>query len=135
MWFVGMLVGAVIGGIGNGGGIVIGRARVLDTGSRIEGKVVEKDTGQPVADVLLWLEPASVGAFRGTEPTKSGADGTFHFTSLAAGSYRVRAGFGTNALPDWVAEIPRAASIANCVSTESVMTPRCCNPLPPTKLE
>ena len=51
------------------------------------------------------------------EPVPSTADGAFQFHDLAAGSYHIHATFGTNALPEWVAD-------AAVVSVEAGQTTR-----------
>ena len=79
---------------------------VLESAGSVEGKVVEQDNGRPISDVRLMLQPQQ-GGFFGTavaEPARSGPDGTFKITDVAAASYHVRAMFGPDALPDWVAE-------------------------------
>ena len=81
------------------------RLTVEPTGS-IEGKIAMEETSQPLPSARLWLQPDGPGSYGiGTrEPAQSGADGTFRITDVAAGSYHVRAVFGTNAVPEWVAE-------------------------------
>ena len=79
---------------------------VVEPAGNIEGKVVAEETGQPLAGARLLLQhdrPGFAGG-REHEPAPSGADGTFHLADVAAGTYQVRAMFGTNAVPDWVAE-------------------------------
>ena len=54
----------------------------------------------------LTLEPDGPAAF-GTAmdgPVVANTDGTFRITDVGAGNYRLRAVFGTNTPPDWVAE-------------------------------
>ena len=78
---------------------------VEPTGS-IEGKVLSQETGQPLAGMKLWLQATRRG-FVGAqqrEPVQSGPDGTFRLGDVGPGSYEVRAAFGTNAVPEWVAE-------------------------------
>ncbi len=79
---------------------------VVEPGSSIEGKVVAQETGQALAGVRLWAEGRSPGNLSpwNREPGQSGVDGTFRLADLAAGSYQIRATFGTNQLPEWVAE-------------------------------
>jgi len=77
---------------------------VLDPGSTIEGRVVTADTDKPVADVWLSLEYDRPGVLRSVEPVRSGADGTFRFADIGGGSYHIRTSFGTNAVPEWVAD-------------------------------
>jgi uncharacterized GH25 family protein len=79
---------------------------ILEPVGRIEGKVVAKDTGQPLAGFSLWPQPTQGGYFGGGDrkTAESGADGKFHLSDLAPGSYDLLATFGTNQAPDWVAE-------------------------------
>jgi len=80
---------------------------VVEPAGSIEGKVVGQETGQPLAAARLMLEADAPGYNRGPrsgEPAQSGADGTFRIADVAAGTYRIRTTFGTNALPEWVAD-------------------------------
>jgi protocatechuate 3,4-dioxygenase beta subunit len=79
---------------------------VVEPAGSIEGKVVAQETGQPLAGMRLRLRVNRPLYFGGgsREPTESGADGTFRLADVAAGSYRIRATFGTNPVPEWVAE-------------------------------
>jgi len=57
--------------------------------------------------MMLWLLANRPGYPRGVgegEPAQSGADGAFRLADVAAGSYQIRATFGTNTVPEWVAE-------------------------------
>jgi protocatechuate 3,4-dioxygenase beta subunit len=78
----------------------------VEPAGSIEGKVVAEDTSQPLPGAWLSLLPTRPVAFGPTErePSKSGADGAFRINDVPAGSYRLRAVFSTNAVPDWVAE-------------------------------
>ena len=79
---------------------------VLEPAGSIEGKVVAKETGQPLAGMKLWPRPVQGGSFRSEErkPAESGADGTFQLADVAPGSYDLHAVFSTNQFPEWVAE-------------------------------
>ena len=79
---------------------------VVEPAGNIEGKVVAEETGQPLAGATLLLQHERPGFAGGREhePAQSGADGTFRLADVAAGTYQVRAMFGTNAVPEWVAE-------------------------------
>lgn len=79
---------------------------VLEPAGGIEGKVVTKETGQPLAGMRLLLQANRPGYAGGAElePARSGMDGTFRLTDVAAGSYQIHAMFGTNPVPEWVAE-------------------------------
>jgi hypothetical protein len=78
---------------------------VVEPAGSVEGKVVVQETGQPLAGMSLVLQAMLPGWSNAwsREPAQSGADGTFRFTDVAAGDYRLRAAFGTNRLPQWVA--------------------------------
>jgi len=75
-----------------------------DTGS-VEGKIVMPESSQtlPTARLVLDVGPSAQWA-TGLE-VLSKADGSFLFTNVPAGSYTLRAVFGTNTLPEWVAEL------------------------------
>jgi protocatechuate 3,4-dioxygenase beta subunit len=79
---------------------------IVEPAGSIEGKVVAQDSGQPLAGAIISLQPTRHTGFRPQVggPTRTGADGTFRITDVAAGACSLRASFGTNALPDWVAE-------------------------------
>ena len=79
---------------------------VVEPGGSIAGKVVTQESSQPLSGVRLWAEgnrPGNVISWQ-REPALAGADGTFRLADLAAGSYQLRATFGTNPVPEWVAE-------------------------------
>jgi Carboxypeptidase regulatory-like domain len=79
---------------------------VVEPAGGIEGKVVAHETGRPLAGMRLLLQPTRPGFAGGgeREPAQSGADGTFRLADVAAGSYQIHAMFGTNPVPEWVAE-------------------------------
>lgn len=79
---------------------------VVEPAGSIEGKVVVQGTSEPLAGLKLWPQPTQRGAFGGADrmPAESGADGAFRVTDLASGSYQLRATFGTNHPPEWVAD-------------------------------
>ena len=79
---------------------------VLEPAGGIAGRVVAKETGQPLPGMSLWPQPTRGGFFGGGErkPAESGADGTFQLADVAPGSYELHATFGTNQPPEWVAE-------------------------------
>jgi protocatechuate 3,4-dioxygenase beta subunit len=79
---------------------------VVEPAGVIEGKIVAEGGAQPLPIARLTLQPNQPGLSRvgGLEPVQSDADGAFRISDVPAGSYFVRAVFGTNALPDWVAE-------------------------------
>ena len=79
---------------------------VVEPGGSIEGKIAVDGNTQPVPVARLTLQSDAPGFLGrgGNEPVQSGADGVFRISDVAAGSYHLRAVFGTNALSDWVAE-------------------------------
>jgi protocatechuate 3,4-dioxygenase beta subunit len=92
---------------------------VVEPAGSIEGKIIAEGSNQPPPVARLTLQPDNPGFFglSGREPVQSGADGAFRISDVAAGSYRIQAVFGTNAVPEWVADaIP--------VSVESGQTTR-----------
>jgi uncharacterized GH25 family protein len=79
---------------------------VVEQAGSVAGKVVAKETGQPVAGMKLSLRsirPGSAGS-RHNEPAQSDADGTFRLADVAAGTYELHATSDTNAAAKWVAE-------------------------------
>ncbi|MHC4457113.1 MAG: carboxypeptidase regulatory-like domain-containing protein [Planctomycetota bacterium] len=72
--------------------------------AKIEGIVVEKDTGKPVSDVQLMLMQERNRPLLGQEPIASNEDGTFSFNALTAGSHILRVVPPREELADWVAE-------------------------------
>jgi len=78
---------------------------VLDEAGTVEGKVRSQESGQPLAGARISLQRQEPGFSGGTvEPVESQTDGTFRLSEVGPGSYRVHAVFGTNALPELVAE-------------------------------
>jgi len=92
---------------------------VLEPAGSIEGKIIAEGSNQPLPFARLALQPDNPGFFHfgESEPAQSAADGTFHISDVGAGTYRIQATFGTNAVPEWVADtVP--------VSVESGQTTR-----------
>lgn len=91
---------------------------VVEPAGSIEGKIsVEGSHPPPVARLTLQGDGSRLFPADVREPALSAADGAFRLTGLSAGSYRIQAAFGTNALPEWVADtVP--------VSVESGQTTR-----------
>jgi protocatechuate 3,4-dioxygenase beta subunit len=79
---------------------------VVEPAGSIEGKIIAEGSNQPPPVAQLTLQPDGPGffGFGGREPAQSGADGVFHIGDVAAGSYRIQAVFGTNAVPEWIAD-------------------------------
>jgi uncharacterized GH25 family protein len=77
---------------------------VLEPAGSVEGKIVKAEAGEiPTAEISVLPTGPGV-SFLSRVPQKAAADGTFRLTDLRAGAYRVQASFGTNAVPDWVAD-------------------------------
>jgi protocatechuate 3,4-dioxygenase beta subunit len=79
---------------------------VTDPAASIEGKVVFRDTGAPVANARIQLAPVNAGGGISSSPPSagSGADGSFRVVEVPAGSYRVIAISTNQPLPLWVAK-------------------------------
>ncbi len=79
---------------------------VVEPAGSIEGKIVVAESHEPAPIARLALQPDGPVflAFGESEPVQSAADGAFHISDVAAGSYQIRAVFGTNAVPEWVAD-------------------------------
>lgn len=79
---------------------------VTDPAANIEGQVVVRESGAPLPGAQVQLLPDNnAGRFSGLpEPVYSGADGSFRFTGVAGGSYRVTVRFTNQPTPEWIAE-------------------------------
>ena len=79
---------------------------VVEPAGSIEGKVVSEATGQPIPGASFRLQPNRPDplAFREPDLAKSGPDGSFRLSRVAAGDYTLWTSFGTNNPPEWVAE-------------------------------
>jgi hypothetical protein len=80
---------------------------VVGPAAAIEGTVVEAEKERPVPGVELTLRsmrPGFFGAEAGNTVV-SGYDGAFLIPDVAPGDYQVWISPGTNALPDWVADV------------------------------
>jgi protocatechuate 3,4-dioxygenase beta subunit len=79
---------------------------VVEPAGSIEGKIIVAGSNQPPPAARLTLQPNALrfSGFDEREPVQSGADGAFHISDVAAGSYGIHAVFGTNAVQEWVAD-------------------------------
>jgi hypothetical protein len=79
---------------------------VVEPAGSIKGKIIVEGSNQPPPAAQLTLQPDNPGlfGFGEREPAQSGADGAFRISDVAAGSYGIHAIFGTNAVPEWVAD-------------------------------
>lgn len=71
--------------------------------AKIEGVVVQKQTGQPVAGVTLLVMYAQNRALDGCDPVRVREDGTFTVPALPAGQYSLQLATLRDGLADWVA--------------------------------
>jgi protocatechuate 3,4-dioxygenase beta subunit len=79
----------------------------LDPAGSVTGKVVVRDTGQPLASARVSLMPVTPGlASFSFDPGTifSAADGSFQIPDVSAGSYRLTAEFTNEPVADWVAD-------------------------------
>ena len=79
---------------------------VVEPAGSIEGKIMVEGSNQPPPAARLTLQSDQPGNFRfeEREPAQSGTDGAFEMHDAAAGAYHVHAVFGSNAVPEWVAD-------------------------------
>jgi len=79
---------------------------IVDPTASIEGKVVLRDSGAPLANAQIQLEPVNPGGGISISPAsaQSAADGTFRVPEVPAGSYRLIAAFTNQPIPSWVTE-------------------------------
>jgi hypothetical protein len=87
---------------------------VVEPAGGIEGTIIVEGSNQPPPVARLELRPEGPASFSfgGLDPVESGAEGAFHISDVPAGSYEIHAVFGTNPVPDWVAD-------ATLISVES----------------
>jgi protocatechuate 3,4-dioxygenase beta subunit len=100
---------------------------VVEPAGSVEGKILVTESNQPPPVARLTLQPDGPGFFASgeREPAQSGADGAFRISDVAAGSYRVHAVFGTNAVSDWVADaVPVSVEVGQTVRGVQVTAAR-----------
>jgi protocatechuate 3,4-dioxygenase beta subunit len=71
--------------------------------ARLEGVVLQKQTGHAVAGVTLVITYAPNRSIEGYAPVDVSADGTFTMPALPAGQYALQLATRKGELPDWVA--------------------------------
>jgi len=78
----------------------------LEPAGGLAGQVAGGEAGQPLPVARVSLVPEMPNGYRNMmlEPVFSGADGRFHFDTVAPGSYQMKVVFGTNNSAGWVAE-------------------------------
>lgn len=74
----------------------------LKPAGAIEGRVVEEETGKPIAGARIFSMDSGQSAPQSARPTA--ADGIFRLTDLTPGPRALRATIGTNQFADWVCE-------------------------------
>ncbi|MHC1764787.1 MAG: carboxypeptidase regulatory-like domain-containing protein [Verrucomicrobiia bacterium] len=62
---------------------------------RVQG-IVTTESGEPLAGVIVWMQPQGGGFLLPPDPVETGADGAFGVTNVAEGGYVIQAHFGTN---------------------------------------
>jgi len=77
---------------------------VLPAEAKIEGLVVEKSTGKPVAGVKIRHESGQESGYFRPKPLSSKDDGTFSIDSLTATNYILAIVQPNQELPEWVAD-------------------------------
>jgi protocatechuate 3,4-dioxygenase beta subunit len=77
---------------------------VLPIEAKIEGIVVQKDTGKPVSGVQLTARSEQVIPYFRQKPLVPNEDGKFSINALASGRYTLGPVQSTDELADWVAE-------------------------------
>ena len=77
---------------------------VLPIEAKIEGIVVQKDTGKPVSGVQLTARNEQYIPFFRQKPLVPNEDGKFSINALASGRYTLEPVQSTDELADWVAE-------------------------------
>ena len=79
---------------------------VVESVGGIEGKVVVEGSNQPPPAAWVTLRSDGPNFFQPVhrDPVQSGVDGAFHFIDVPPGPYRIQARFGTNAVPEWLAD-------------------------------
>jgi protocatechuate 3,4-dioxygenase beta subunit len=77
---------------------------VLPVEAKIEGLVVEKNTGKPVGGVKIRYETGQEAGYYRPKPLTSKEDGTFSIDALTANQYMLALAQPNQELPDWVAD-------------------------------
>jgi protocatechuate 3,4-dioxygenase beta subunit len=93
---------------------------VLPAEARIEGMVIEKTTGRPVAGVRVTARAEKMeGGFTPPDPVTSAEDGTFQIGGLAAGNHTVQLVTTRGQTAEWVTE-PVPVSLKADVTTSGI---------------
>lgn len=77
---------------------------VVEAAGSIEGRVLVPE-GKSAAEARVRLERTEPGYWGQANTVRADANGVFRVTEVAGGSYRLRTDFGTDVLPDLVAEM------------------------------
>jgi protocatechuate 3,4-dioxygenase beta subunit len=75
----------------------------LEPAGSVDGQVAGENS-RPMAAQLTLIPDSEHGFVPARTPEKSGTNGIFHFSQVLAGSYNIRASFGTDNDSGWVAE-------------------------------
>jgi protocatechuate 3,4-dioxygenase beta subunit len=95
---------------------------VLDPAGSVAGKVVARETGQPLANAVINLQPTAMQTvFSGFDlkAIVSAADGSFLIPDVPAGAYQVMANFTNHPVADWVAN-PVSVTVATGATAAGV---------------
>lgn len=78
---------------------------IVQPAGHIEGRIVAEGlkTHPPLAEISLRMDNPAYFFQAKVDTERSREDGTFRISDLPAGSYMLRAVFGSNAVPEWVA--------------------------------
>ena len=93
----------------------------LDPAGSVTGKVVARETGQPLANAVVGLRSSVQGGgyfLFGQETIVSAADGSFQIPDVPAGAYKVMANFTNEPVADWVADTVPVKVIAGETAPE-----------------
>ncbi len=94
---------------------------VLPVEARVEGAVVQKQTGQPVAGVTLVATYGVDRPLDGFDPVRAKADGTFVVPALPAGAYVLQVAAARGKEVDWVgAAVPVTVKSGQAVTALKV---------------
>ncbi len=75
---------------------------VMQPEVRIEGRVVQQGSGEPVADVPVTIRGEQMVPYLLPDPVRSQKDGTFSFAGLPPDAYTVSVGVPAEGMPEWV---------------------------------
>lgn len=85
---------------------------VTEAAGTIEGKVSLPVEEKLPPGTLLWLQDEEHNRLVNGQVMHPASDGVFRFTNVSSGTYWVHAAFGTNPVPDWVADSSETTVLA-----------------------